>query len=279
MGQVFAATDIGSNTIHVLIAEVENGKLVRIENKSEWLALGEIVAKTGKIPDEKVVQLIQLLRNYQSSSTAFQASNFYVFATEAMRVATNSNQVLNRIKTELGVKVDLISPRREAEFSFGGVSIDTKPPLGLLLEVGGGSAQIAICEKGSIASEYSLPIGTGKLQAEVQRLQSTGLDGTTLLQDIVNEHLSSVPKHTIEGNAVASGGIARGLWRALHPDGEQIIFLPEIEYIQWTCSRLNRDQICKRFGVKSKTSSSHASRSGRVPPNIETFWHRRNFRQ
>ncbi len=280
MARVFATADIGSNTVHLLIASVEgrmdsraeNGQpttdnqpktinrqplvVSRIENQSEWLALGEAVARTGQIPFDRADSLIQLLRDYEDSAYRCQAERLYVFATEAMRVASNRSQVLERIRVETGIEVDLISPKREAELSFMGVGMDSRPPLGLLLEVGGGSAQIAICNDDSISSEYSLPIGTGRLQADLKLSQPANPDSVAGLRETVVRSLQAVPKQTITGLSVASGGIARGLWRALHPDGDQKIALPEIEFLEWTCARLTRDQIGRRFGVKSKRAAA-----------------------
>ncbi len=274
MSRVFATADIGSNTVHLLIASVEERRnsgagsgrsptdnrqpqiVTRIENQSEWLALGEAVARTGEIPLDRAESLIQLLRDYEDSAQRFQAERLYVFATEAMRAALNSSQVLERIRVETGIVVDLISPRREAELSLKGVGMESTAPLGLLLEVGGGSAQIAICNDKLINAEYSLPIGTGRLQADLKLSQPATNQAVANIREIIVRSLQAVPKQPINGLTVASGGIARGLWRALHPDGEQNIALPEIEFLEWTCARLTRDQIGKRFGVKSKRAAA-----------------------
>ena len=52
MNQTYAAADIGSNTVHLLVARLdEKGRLHRIENDSVWLSLGEIVSRLGEIPE------------------------------------------------------------------------------------------------------------------------------------------------------------------------------------------------------------------------------------
>ena len=51
---------------------------------------------------------------------------------------------------------------------------------------------------------------------------------------------------------MASGGVARGLWRALHPDGEKRLHRAELEYLAWSVQRLTIDRAINRFGVKAK---------------------------
>jgi exopolyphosphatase / guanosine-5'-triphosphate,3'-diphosphate pyrophosphatase len=56
--------------------------------------------------------------------------------------------------------------------------------------------------------------------------------------------------------AVASGGVARGLWRALHPDGDKTLSMEEIEYMAWAAARLPIDRIITRFGVKTRRAGT-----------------------
>jgi exopolyphosphatase / guanosine-5'-triphosphate,3'-diphosphate pyrophosphatase len=55
---------------------------------------------------------------------------------------------------------------------------------------------------------------------------------------------------------VASGGVARGLWRAIHPDGEKRLFKEELDYIIWAATRLPVDRIVARFTVKQKRAQT-----------------------
>src|SRR5262245_6235787 len=120
MGQVYATADIGSNTVHLLIAEVDKLGVQRIDNRSEWVGLGETVALEKRIPKDGEQILIQLLGDFKSASKGLGAKQFYVFATEAVRAAENHKEVLFKIKKETGVEVDVISPRTEAEFGLRG---------------------------------------------------------------------------------------------------------------------------------------------------------------
>jgi exopolyphosphatase/guanosine-5'-triphosphate,3'-diphosphate pyrophosphatase len=257
MGRIFAAADIGSNTCHLLVAEWDEGSLRRIRNESEWLSLGEAVQREKRISPELAHRLTETLRRFRDDAEESKAQNLYVFATEAMRMATNHQEVLSAIARQTGVYVDLISPQREAELSLRGAMLDSylAGPL-VLVEVGGGSMQVAHWDGVRIGNETSLPLGTGRLIAQTGLTNPSRLDQIEKLEALVDEHLVRLPKIPGGLPVIASGGIARGLIRAAHPDGDRCLHLNEVEYIRWAASRLPLEAIQRRFAVKTKRAAT-----------------------
>src|SRR5579871_1212230 len=143
MSRVFAAADIGSNTVHLLIAETDGKSVTRLDNESIWVSLGETVTREGLVPPDLEANLIGSLRNFKRLAKARKAEYVYVFATEAMRLAKNHEDVIAKVLEDTGLVVDLISPRREAELGLLGTMLDSPHNVDLALEVGGGSAQIS----------------------------------------------------------------------------------------------------------------------------------------
>src|SRR5579862_8476108 len=97
MGRILSTVDIGSNTVHLLVAETNDGSIHRVTDINEWLNLGEVVAKEGEIPLPLQDQLIDALDSYRAQAKSDKAERLYVFGTEAMRVAPNSRKVTKRI--------------------------------------------------------------------------------------------------------------------------------------------------------------------------------------
>lgn len=257
MGRILAAADIGSNTVHLLVADITKQAFRRLRNEADWLSLGEVVSREGSIPEAKLARLIATLQNFKSIAKSAQAEDFYVFATEAMRVASNHGEIIQRIRKEVGIEVDLIPATREAALSMRGCLLDIAPedPC-VLLEVGGGSAQVALCENGELLDERSLPVGTGRLIAEygieqpvtreiVERLQQD-------LPNLISE--AGVPSHA--KFVIGSGGVARGFVRALHPDGAHEVQRFELDYLLRSAAELTVDQISMRFSVKVKRATT-----------------------
>lgn len=257
MARVLAAVDIGSNTTHLLVASVDNGLVKRLTNESEWLSLGEIVSRTGEIPHATAERVIQSLDEFKRRAKVNGATSIYLFATEAMRAARNHVELIDKIKERVGFEVDLITPQREAELSLKGVGMDSAGPSPMLMiEVGGGSAQIARCVDGTITHEASLPIGTGRLIAQAGVVYPSNAVVAHRIEEIVNTALDHADMPHDAVRVVASGGVSRGLWRALHPDGDRVIAVQEMEYLSWATSRLTVDEICARFNVKTKRAST-----------------------
>ena len=258
MAKILAAADIGSNTAHLLVGATDGDIVMRIDNMNEWIPLGEVVAKAGTIPKEYIEQLVGAGKELRKVAGGKKANALYVFATEAMRSAKNHKDVLKRIKQETGVSVDIIPPQREAEFSFYGVRLDTREiEPDLMFEVGGGSAQIALVDKNSIIEETSLRLGTGRVIAESGLENPVNADAKKRAQDYIASVLRDCEvKQVAEPKGLASGGVARGLWRALHPDGDKRIFIQEIEYLIWATERLSTERIIERFNVKPKRAAT-----------------------
>lgn len=257
MDGVYASADIGSNTVHLLVAEVRKGQVRRLENASHWLSLGEVVGKTGSIPKPLVAELASKVQEFSKTAATARARGFYLFATEAIRSASNQGEVLSQVERVARVKVDVISARREAELAWLGVHLDAvglSPAL--FLEVGGGSAQVAVCVDDRIVSERSLPLGTGRLIADNGLsfpCTDRALEG---LRKEVDQWVSGLEDVQPVATAVASGGVARGVWRALHPDGERTLHRDELDYLIRSLPRLSLDTIGARFGVKPQRAQT-----------------------
>ncbi len=257
MTRTFAAADLGSNTAHLLVAATDGELVMRVDNYNEWIPLGEVVSKEGVIPKDISQQLVMAIKEFKRLSASKKAEGIYLFATEGVRMARNHQQIIAKIEGETGVKVDLISPRREAELSLRGMLLDTKH-LGVdtLFEVGGGSAQVGRLEKNELIEEESLALGTGRVIAESGLRNPCPEYALRAAENYIAHVLERSTVHGASKVAVACGGVARGLWRAIHPDGEKQISIEEIDYIAWSTTRLPIDRIVNRFGVKTKRAGT-----------------------
>lgn len=254
MRMTLAAADIGSNTVHLLVASTDGKSIKRINNESEWLSLGEVVSRNGLIPRSAEDRLISTLRRYSQTVQSANCHHFYVFATEAMRLASNHDLIIKRIERTMGISVDLITPIREAELSVAGCALDSSgaDPM-LLVEVGGGSAQVAWCMNGKVERSASLPLGTGRLIADSNLTTPAGVEQLEVLRNHIRATIeNAVGKWPPVARIVGCGGVARGLVRALHADGDPTIDLKELEFLGWSAARLPLETLMIRFGVKEK---------------------------
>jgi exopolyphosphatase/guanosine-5'-triphosphate,3'-diphosphate pyrophosphatase len=125
-----------------------------------------------------------------------------------------------------------------------------------MFEVGGGSAQVAVIEDDQIIQQVSLPLGTGRIIAETGLINPCPEYALVAAENYIERKLKDCPI-TMKGKlAVASGGVGRGLWRALHPDGEKMLSKYEIQYLKQSVRNLSIDRIGSRFNVKPKRAGT-----------------------
>ena len=102
MARILGAADIGSNTVHLLVAATDGELVTRLDNLSEWVGLGEVVARSGFISNERIDHLLQALKECRRVAQSRKAESLYVFATEAMRAAKTTMRSSTRSKWTRG---------------------------------------------------------------------------------------------------------------------------------------------------------------------------------
>ncbi|MEO7453947.1 MAG: hypothetical protein ABIV13_04205 [Fimbriimonadales bacterium] len=254
---VYAAADIGSNTVHLLVAQTDGRGVVRLDNQSFWLGLGEEVATTGEISKEKQRELTAALESFKKISASRKTQAMYVFGTEAVRRAGNHKEVLTSIRQKTGIEVDVISSNREAELAVKGAMLDSFGEMPTaFFDIGGGSAQIARIEASGITRLHSLALGTGTVSVNLELGDPVSPAGYERLQRALNEQLEPLQDLQPVQRLVGGGGVARGILRSLHPDKDRLIERYEIDYLEKTARKFGSPKLSKRLrvsGARAKT--------------------------
>ena len=111
---IHAAIDIGSNTVHLVVAHCTPDDLDIIKDEVELVRIGESVTATGEISQQKRQQTIETLSKYKALAEQHGAGQTLVVATEAIRQASNSSEFLEHVERETGLKIHLINGDTEA---------------------------------------------------------------------------------------------------------------------------------------------------------------------
>ncbi len=162
----FAAIDIGSNAVRLLIAniiETEAGysykkdTLLRIP-----LRLGDDAFINNKLSEKKIKELSQTMLAFRNLLDVFKVSHYLAYATSAMREAENGQEVIKRIKKEANIKIEIISGNVEAKMIYSShieQTLDQKKNY-VYVDVGGGSTEISFFVKNKVVASQSFNIGT-----------------------------------------------------------------------------------------------------------------------
>ena len=165
----FAAIDIGSNAVRLLFANVYEGKdeanfrkadLVRIP-----LRLGEDAFLHKKISEEKILKLIMAMKAFRQLIDFYEVEDYKACATSAMRDASNSKEIIERVWQEATINIEVIDGKTEAQIIYSNhvaEHLDDKNNY-LYIDVGGGSTELTIFSHGKIAASKSFNVGTIRL--------------------------------------------------------------------------------------------------------------------
>jgi len=158
-----AAVDIGSNTVHVLVADVVRNKLVEVAHYVEMPELGARVSRTGSIGTRGRFA-IRALRVVIAQARKHGYERLIAAATEAVREARDGENFARQAGEAIGAPVHIITARREAELSFLGVaSYHAARREWAMIDLGGGSTEVVVARGRQLLRSAALPIGSGVL--------------------------------------------------------------------------------------------------------------------
>jgi exopolyphosphatase / guanosine-5'-triphosphate,3'-diphosphate pyrophosphatase len=164
-----AVIDVGTNSVKLLVADVEGHDVQPVCEESKQTRLGQGFYETQRLQPEPIVKTAKAVMNFSNQARELNAGSIRVIATSAARDAVNPQELISAVETASGLKVEIISGDQEAEWVFQGVTTDTqlaKLPL-LLLDVGGGSTEFILGKGEHKHFQHSFPLGTVRLMEKV----------------------------------------------------------------------------------------------------------------
>ena len=165
-----AAIDIGTNSIHLLIAAIDPTlhAFSVVQAEKSTVRLGERDPETGALSAESVARALLTLRHCRDLALSHGAEQIVTAATSAVREAPNGREFLQTLEEQLGLSVDLVSGPEEARLIYLGVLSGL--PLGgsphYILDIGGGSTELILADGHDARALTSTRIGAVRLQRE-----------------------------------------------------------------------------------------------------------------
>lgn len=214
----FAAIDIGSNAVRLLFTQVfENNGESFFKKDSLFrvpIRLGEDAFVKRRISDEKSDSLIKTMMAFKYLIEAYAPLDYMAIATAAMREADNAPEIVNAIREETGLTLEVIDGQREAEIIYSNhiaEELDNKGNY-LYIDVGGGSTELTLISGSVIVDSHSFKLGTVRLlEKQVPKTEWQNM------KNWIKDNTSEYP--TIKG--IGTGGnINKILKMSLKEDGE-----------------------------------------------------------
>ena len=155
-----AAIGIGSNSLRMLVADAYEGRLHRLRRYREGLRIFAALDEQRNISEEMIAKACESVEAFRKEALSQGAEKVHLFATSAVRDAANQAVFLQALRNTTGLPMDILSGEEEARLSFLGATEGERTGL---IDIGGGSTEIAVGRGREIASAVSLQMGAVRL--------------------------------------------------------------------------------------------------------------------
>ncbi|MBM3453177.1 MAG: exopolyphosphatase [Bacteroidetes bacterium] len=249
--------DVGTNAAKLKIYEVKGEEISTLYQSRIPLRLGDDVFDNEYISGRKKKQFIHTIQAFYSTCLAFEVDKTRAVATSAMRIAKNANEIVDEIKSNTQLVLEVITGNEEANLiqeGFGLLQFDKNKPY-LIIDVGGGSTEISIFENGEKIAAKSFELGAIRLLRNKE--------SKTIWQELeawLKDSIGSLTDILVFG----TGGNINKVEKILSTSNNDTISLPKIKELHQSMLPLSFRERMKRFDLK-------ADRADVIVPAMEIF--------
>ncbi len=188
-----SAADLGTNTLKVTHAtRLRQAELTDMIHASDTVRLGFGIEQTGRIEQSRFDACLDFLVQQEAVGRKYGSTVFTGVATEALRIAANGEELLERIHAETAWQIDIISGDREAHLTYLG--LQDQVPAGddcAIVDIGGGSTEVVVIRNGDVTLQASVPVGSGRLADRYFSDDPPGKDAELMAIDAARDSLSA----------------------------------------------------------------------------------------
>jgi exopolyphosphatase / guanosine-5'-triphosphate,3'-diphosphate pyrophosphatase len=206
-----AAIDVGTNTIRLTVAEVENDGTYRIlDEEREMVRLGEHIDQTGRLSDEAVARGLAAIGKMKAIADGFEVTEIRAIATSAVREAANGRAFCREVLQRHKVRIEVISGDEEAQLAFRSAArhFNLDGRSSAVVDIGGGSVEVILAAGTAIDQIHSLPLGAVRVTERLVRSDPLRQKHWRLMRKEIDRSIRAAighPSHQAE-IMVGSGG-------------------------------------------------------------------------
>jgi len=214
--------DVGSNTVHLLVVDAHPGAPpVPLTSHKVELRLAELLDDDGSLGAFGAERLVQTIAHARGESEAARAEELLAFATSAVREATNAGSVIESVRRRAQVDLQVLSGEDEARLTFLAVRRWCGWSAGrlLVLDIGGGSLEVAAGTEEDPSVALSVPLGAGRLTRDLVQRDPPRRSELAMLQEVADAGVTHLAERVHAGGGtdrvVATSKTFRSLARVL----------------------------------------------------------------
>ncbi|WP_370946265.1 hypothetical protein AB5J62_01330 [Amycolatopsis sp. cg5] len=260
--------DVGSNTVHLLVVDAHRGAHpTPMHSEKAVLRLAEQITKTGELSRKGADDLVAAVESAKAAAVRLGCEDVMAFATSAVREAKNSAKVLAKVADETGVELKVLSGADESRLTFLAVRRWFGWSAGklLVLDIGGGSLEVAMGMDEEPQLAVSLPLGAGRTTRTRFRhdppSRSELIDTTAWLDDQLGDLANRVTRLGTPDRVVATSKTFRSLARltgaapsAAGPRAKRVLTDTALRQLIAFISRMSAHDLAYLEGVSASRS-------------------------
>lgn len=261
----YAAIDIGSNAVRLLIKKVKDDEEMPNKRLSKAmllrvpLRLGFDVFSLGEVSAVKAVKLRRLMKAFRQLMKIYEVTDYRACATSAMRDAKNGKSVIKKILKDTGINIEVIDGQEEARMIYNNHVECLEDRMGnyIYVDVGGGSTEINLLTNGELVQSLSYNIGTVRMLSNAVKAESW---------ERLKSDLAVLAEEFQPINIIGSGGNINKLYRLSEKKDKKNLRLPipSLQALYDALKPLTPEQRMEEFGLK-------ADRADVIVPAAEIF--------
>lgn len=194
--KMFAAIDVGSYELNLKIVEFVDKKMKIIDDVRYRLDLGTDSYAKGKIPADKVSELIRILKEFAGIMKSYKVSNYKAYGTSAIREVRNKKILIDQIEQRTNIKIDVLSNSEQRFLNYKSVASKGVDFLKIIekdtaiIDIGGGSIQISLFNNGKLDVSQNIDIGAIRLLGNIKSFDVKTSRYEDLLEEMVSSQLT-----------------------------------------------------------------------------------------
>ena len=200
----YASIDIGTNMILMLIGEIINDSLEVIPLKDFYAVprLGKNVSVTKELDGDSIARAMKVLKNYKSLADNYKVDKIIATATSAVRDSVNKCDFVEKVKDNLGIEVEVISGKTEANLIFLGSGAPELNKPTLVIDIGGGSTELGFGTGFKTSLTKSIDIGAVRITEKFLHHNPPNADELKDAEKFIERELSQFPFSEIDPTVI-----------------------------------------------------------------------------
>ena len=198
--RLFAALDVGSFELCLKIFEISPKGIRQLDHLRHRLALGTDSYATRKISLGKMEELFRILQEFKDVMKEYHVKDYRAYGTSALRETDNTEILLDQIKNRSGIDLEILSNSEQRFLDYKAIAaygdrfdaIIAKPAA--IVDIGGGSIQLSLFDKGALVITQSLKLGVLRLHERLQAMKPRSTQIEALLDEMIDGQLSVFKK-------------------------------------------------------------------------------------